>query len=166
VNLLFQAPLNFSQSGCDIIYGMKLGKTNEDNVRKYFENKPEIAAVYLFGSFAKGYAKKYSDIDIAVLVKNRKSFSGFDTPRTRYTYDLEKLMRKKVEVQDLDSVSVDFAQRVISEGKILLGLESKKRVEFEEKVLRMYFDMKPFFDEYFKSIHEIAKRGELNVRYN
>ena len=65
----------------------------------------------------------------------------------------------------MDSVAIDFAYRVISEGKLLLGLDSPKIVEFEEKVLRVYFDMKPFFDEYFASIHEIAKKGELNVRY-
>jgi predicted nucleotidyltransferase len=144
---------------------MKLNKSLQQKIVGYFSDKPEIAAVYLYGSQAKGTARDDSDIDLAVLVKNRKSFSGFDMPQTRYYYDLEKLTGKKVEVQDLGKTPVDFAHRVISEGEILCGLDSRKRVEFEERILRVYFDMKPFFDEYMKSIHEIAKKGELSVRY-
>ena len=144
---------------------MRLGKTLKEKIRKYFSDKPEIAAVYLYGSFAKGRARKDSDIDLAVLVNDKGGFSGFDIPQTRYTYDLQKITHKEVEVQNLDAVSVDFAKRVISEGKILLGLESKKRIEFEEKVLREFFDMKPSIDEYYKYLRIIAKKGELGVRY-
>ena len=144
---------------------MRLNRKDKEKIGKYFADKPEIAAVYLYGSFAKGDAMAESDIDLAVLVKDHKGFGGFDIPETRYTYDLEKLMGKKVEVQNLDSVSVDFAHRVISEGEILLGLNSKKRIVFEERVMGVYFDMKPSMDEYFKYLGQIAKKGELGVRY-
>src|SRR3989344_1868581 len=106
---------------------MRLSKKKKDKIAKFFEGKPEIAAAYLYGSQAKGFARKDSDIDLAVLVGDRKSFSGFDIPQTRYTYELSKLLGKGVEVQDIGKAPVDFAHRVISEGELLLGLESKKR---------------------------------------
>lgn len=143
----------------------KMHQLVKEQIIQYFENKPEIAAVYLYGSQVKDYARENSDIDLAVLVNDRKSFSGFDIPQTRYTYDLEKLTGQKVEVQDLGLAPVDFAFKVISEGEILIGLDSKERVDFEEKILRVYFDMKSFFNEYSYYIGEIAKRGELDARY-
>lgn len=144
---------------------MKLNPKLLEKINKYFSEKKEVAVVYLYGSYAKGEERADSDIDLALLIDNRKSFKGFDIPQTRYTYDLEKLTGKKVEVQDLYKAPMDFAYRVISEGKILSGFDSLKRVEFEEKVLRIYFDIKPSINEYFKYLSDIAKKGDLGVRY-
>jgi len=144
---------------------MKLSKNNEKKISDFFKNKPEIAAVYLYGSYAKNTARKDSDIDIAVLVRDRKSFNGFDIPQTRYLYDLSRLLKSEVEVVDLEHSPIDFAYRVISEGKLLLGLESEKRVKYEESILQRYFDMKPAIDEYFYQLRQIAKKGDLGARY-
>ncbi|KKQ43061.1 MAG: putative nucleotidyltransferase [Microgenomates group bacterium GW2011_GWC1_37_8] len=144
---------------------MDINKAIKAKISSYFVKRPEVLAVYLYGSQAKGFAREDSDIDLAILVKDHKSFSGFDIPQTRYLYDLEKLTGKRVEVQDLAFEPIDFAQRVISEGRILVGLNSKKRIEFEENILRVYFDLKPSIDEYYKYLNQMAKRGELDVRY-
>jgi predicted nucleotidyltransferase len=144
---------------------MKLSSKTKNKIINYFRKKPEIAAVYMYGSQSKGGARADSDVDLAVLVSDKRGFGGFDIPQTRYTYDLERLTGKKVEVQDLGSVAIDFAHRVLSEGELLLGLESAKRVEFEEYVLRVYFDMKPSIDEYFYYLRQIVKKGDLGVRY-
>src|SRR3989304_7068418 len=143
---------------------MKLNSKIRKKITDYFSKKPEIEAVYLYGSQAKNVARSDSDIDLAALVNDKGNFSGFDIPQTRYAHELQRIIHKEIEVQNLEDVSIDFAHRVLSEGQLLVGLESKKRVEFEERILRVYFDMKPFFDEYVQSIHEIAKKGELNVR--
>ena len=144
---------------------MNLGKRQKDQIVKFFERRPEIAAVYLYGSQVKGFARGDSDIDLAALVADRKTFGGFDIHQTRYTYDLSKLLGKEVEVQDLEKAPIDFAHRVISEGEILSGLDSKIRVDFEEKILREFFDMKPSIDEYFRYLREMARKGELGVGY-
>ena len=144
---------------------MKLDPLVIRKVSAFFSKKPEIEAVYLFGSQSNASAKKDSDIDIALLVGKKASFGGFDTPQGRYSQDLRKVLGKAVDIVDLSNASVDFAYRVVREGQVLKGVGSRKRIEFEEKVLRVYFDMKPFFDEYAKSIHEIARKGELDVRY-
>ncbi len=39
-------------------------------LKKYFEKKQEVLLAFLFGSFAKGFQMKESDLDIAVYFKN------------------------------------------------------------------------------------------------
>ncbi len=144
---------------------MTMSKKTKKIIADYFSRKPEVAAVYLYGSQARGDAKNSSDIDLAVLVTNKRKYTGFGIPQVVFAQDLSKLIGKEVEVQDLEVCRIDFAHRVLTEGKLLVSNNEPARIAFEEKVLRTYFDMKPFLDEYYKSLSEIAKKGELHVRY-
>ena len=134
-------------------------------IKDYFNKRKEVAAVYLYGSQARGDATKTSDVDLAVLVTNRRKYRGFGIPQVVFAQDLSKITGRKVEVNDLDTVSVDFAHRVLTEGRLIISNNEKARIDFEEKVLRTYFDLKPALDEYFKELSEISKRDELGVRY-
>ncbi len=40
-----------------------------ERIKSYFEDRPEVVAVYLFGSYAQGYEKSFSDIDLEILLK-------------------------------------------------------------------------------------------------
>ena len=123
-------------------------------IKDYFNKRKEVAAVYLYGSQARGDAKKDSDIDLAVLpIKEQNSLSFLV-----FGPELSKITGKEVEVQDLKSCRVDFAYRVLSEGKLLVSSNEKARIAFEEQVFRKYFDLKPFLDEYYESLSKIAKR--------
>ncbi len=146
---------------------MSLEAKIKEKIVKYFAKRRGVAAVYLYGSQARGEAKSDSDIDLAVLTtkRGRKKLSGLDSPQIIFPIDLTKLLGKKVEVQDLRTCRIDFAHRVLAEGKLLVSNNEKERIAFEERVLRQYFDLKPALDEYYKSLSEIAKRGELHVRY-
>ena len=46
----------------------------------YLARQPDVAAAYLFGSYARGQATSYSDIDIAVLFRllEENSFARFE----------------------------------------------------------------------------------------
>lgn len=60
--------------------GVEVVSVNADQLRekiKYISNKikkdkPQVLRIILFGSFAKGNFTPYSDIDIAIIVKNCK----------------------------------------------------------------------------------------------
>lgn len=132
----------------------------------YFKRKPEVSAVYLYGSQATNQAKKDSDIDLAVLVADKNKYTGFNLPQIVFTQELSRLTGREVEVQDLNMVSVDFAHRVLAQGKLLLSNNEKERIEFEEEILRTYFDLKPALEEYYQQLSQITKKGELHVRYS
>ena len=54
---------------------MTLAKQYSDKIKKIYRN---IDSIYLFGSYVKGNFKEYSDIDIAVIMKNVKEKNFFD----------------------------------------------------------------------------------------
>ena len=147
----------------DIIFPMK--QLDIRKIKDYFNKRKEVAAVYLYGSQARGDAKKSSDIDLAVLVTDRRKYRGFGIPQVVFAQDLSKITGCEVEVNDLETVSIDFAHRVLTEGKFIVSNNEKARIAFEEKVIRTYFDLKPALDEYFKKLSEITKKGQLHVRY-
>src|SRR3972149_12043706 len=109
---------------------MKLNQKTVKKITKYFSKNPEVAAVYLYGSYARGEARADSDIDLAVLVTDTRKYKGFSIPQVIFSADLEKITGKKVEVQDLTACSVEFAHRVLSEGKLLTSNNEKKRGKF------------------------------------
>lgn len=144
---------------------MKLSQDQVKKIKNYFAKKPEVAAVYLYGSQARGEAKKASDIDLAVLVTNTRKYKGFGIPQVVFAQDLTKITGRTVEVQDLKACSIEFAHRVISEGKLLISNSPKIRINFELEIIRKYFDLKPILDEYDYYLSQIISRGELHVRY-
>jgi len=134
-------------------------------VTKYFKERPNVAAVYLYGSQARGDEKQGSDFDLAVLFSKKKKPTNSDMPQVTFIQELTKHLQRKVDVQDLKNCRVDFAHRVISEGRLLISNNEGERMEFEENILQRYFDLKPMFEEYYKSLSDIAKKGEIGVRH-
>lgn len=142
-----------------------LAKKLVAKIKNYFSQKPEIVAVYLYGSYARGEAKETSDIDMGVVLKEKPSSRAFEIPQVKFSQDLAKILGEEVEVQDITNCDLEFAHRVLSEGKLLYSGDEKRRIEFETTIVGAYFDMKPLFEEYYRQLLKIAKKGELHVRY-
>lgn len=135
-----------------------------ERVRNYFKKNKLIKLVYLYGSQAREETTKDSDIDLAILVeeKNKKNISS--DIQLKAMSDLEQLLDREIEVQNLNVCKTTFAYRVISEGKIIYERSENERVEFEEEVIRNYFDMKPFLEEFSEQIAYLARTGQINAR--
>lgn len=142
-----------------------ISKQTIARIKEYFSGKPEVVAAYLYGSQAKREAKKESDIDLGVVLAESYKAKAFYHPQIVFSQALTPILGKRVEVQDLRAARIDFSHRVLSEGKLLYVSNEEKRIKFETKILRDYFDLKPSFDEYYKNLSEIAGKEELNVRY-
>lgn len=78
-------------------------------VRSYFEDKPEIVAVYIFGSHAKGTERKDSDVDLAVLIDNELLCKQFEL-KNRYTGELSRILRKDLHILIMNNL-----------GELILG---------------------------------------------
>jgi predicted nucleotidyltransferase len=68
-----------------------------DKIAEYFTEKPEVAAVYLFGSYARGREKQGSDVDLGILL-DRDVSSGENELRTTYLTDLARILRKDLHI--------------------------------------------------------------------
>ena len=123
---------------------------NKDLMEIFKENKVSFA--YLFGSQANGGFGKDSDVDIAVMLPfEMKKEERFDL-RLKLMGEISKILKKKVDVVVLnDTNSLFFKYVIIKEGKIIYRESELSPAEFESKTLGMYFDFRPFLEEYNKA---------------
>lgn len=114
----------------------------------YFAEHPgDAAAVYLFGSTARGTRGTGSDVDIGVLLDE-------DPPRTLegLGFDLQDELERRlglpVQVVILNRASADLVHRVLRDGRLLLERDRSHRVRFEVAKRAEYFDLLPVLHEY------------------
>ena len=77
--------------------------------------KNNVARAGIFGSYARGEAKKRSDIDILIEVRKGKKFSLFDLVGVQM--ELEKKLGKKVDLLTYNGIS-PYLKKYILEDEI------------------------------------------------
>lgn len=121
------------------------GAAIERRLREFFEARAEaegIAAAWLFGSVARGTARPDSDVDVGVLFRE-------DPPQTLagYRFDLETelelLLGLPVQLVVVNRAPSDLVFRVLRDGKLLVNQDPSRRVGFEVRTLKEYWDMEP-----------------------
>jgi predicted nucleotidyltransferase len=108
----------------------------------------DLCCAYLFGSWARGDARRDSDVDVAVL------FSA-DPPRTLAGLHLDLADRLKgalggrpVDLVVLNHAPVDLVHRVLRDGVLLLERDRSARIRFEVRARNEYFDLLPHLQRY------------------
>ncbi|HKZ56469.1 MAG TPA: nucleotidyltransferase domain-containing protein [Thermodesulfovibrionales bacterium] len=97
--------------------------------------KIDVESVYLFGSRARGEGDIESDIDIAVIVKDRKRIKYFTKQVTDISIKIEEeldvigeLMLSPIIINDsLLKTDIGIGRRIREEGILLWSKRSKKR---------------------------------------
>jgi predicted nucleotidyltransferase len=117
-------------------------------LRSFFASNPgDAAAVYLYGSVARGTARQGSDVDVGVLLTT-------DPPRTLkglqldLEADLESLLEIPVQLVVLNRAPPDLIHRVLRDGKLMLERDRSRRIRFEVKARNEYFDLLPILLQY------------------
>lgn len=114
----------------------------ERRLRDFFEARAEaegIAAVYLFGSVARGTARPDSDVDVGILY-SREPPKGLDVFRLQG--EIEDLLGAPVQVVTLDTAPADLVHRVLR-GKLLVERDPSRRVRFTVRAQNEFFDLEP-----------------------
>ena len=85
----------------------------------YFENKPEVIAVYLFGSQVSKQNKRSSDVDLGILLDthDRKIEAQ---KRTQYMVDLAGILKKEIHPVVLNSASEELMRQIFDKGHCIL----------------------------------------------
>lgn len=118
-----------------------------NKIIEYLNKKPNIDAVYLFGSGAKGNMREKSDVDLAVLFSSGagNKLARFDQLLT-IAMEIESITGRHVDVVDIREVPLALQHQVLKHGKCIIEKNSRNRVLFEVDSRRRYFDMKRVYD--------------------
>lgn len=134
----------------------------EPALREFFagrERAPEIATAWLFGSVARGTAGPASDVDVAVLYEEGPP-PGFDGLGLGLEGDLERVLRRPVQLAVLDRAPVDLVHRVLRDGRLLADRNPSRRIAFEVRARNEYFDLQPILRQYRRQDRQGRREAE------
>jgi predicted nucleotidyltransferase len=103
---------------------------------------PDVVAVYLYGSRARGNARRESDVDMGALLATAPRPTLRSTAR-KLEADLEAALGIPVEVVALNTAPADLVHRVLRDGVLLLDRDRAARLRFEVQSRNEYFDLAP-----------------------
>lgn len=117
-------------------------------------NLSDLQGVYLFGSVAMGYATAESDVDIAILCKNRLS----SKTKFELTLQLENLLQKNVDLIELRFVNTIFQEEILHTAKRIATIDEIACECYEDYIYCSAMDFREFRKPH---VLEIIKRGSI-----
>jgi hypothetical protein len=94
-------------------------------LKQYFKDKPEVIAVYLFGSQATGKKKRSSDVDVGILLNTKNRATEIEK-RNQYMVDLADILRKEIHPIILNSAGEELMRQIFAKGNCILIKNQKK----------------------------------------
>ena len=123
---------------------------------EYLSHEKPIIAAYLFGSMSKGNATEKSDIDLGILLKdNFDLLSNFDY-KLRLMGELKDLTGRSVDIVFINSADPILQQQIRKHGKIIFERDKRKRIAYEIRARKNYFDFLPMHKEYMEKMFSRA----------
>jgi predicted nucleotidyltransferase len=130
------------------------GKTSDESGKRIdiealgrLFDRPEVAAVYLFGSMAGGHSHSLSDVDLAYL--------GIDARAEDQVFDplYEALQRElgegRFDLVPLHRAPLHLQFAIATESRRLLVKNASLAEAFGTRAITRYLDFKHYRDEYF-----------------
>lgn len=108
-------------------------------IRAFFRPRREVLAVYLFGSYAHGFPRPNSDIDLGLLFDGEDRNIIADKLES-YNNALARILRKEIHLTALNAASPLLLKQVLSKGRCILVNEPKKNAYFQMTALAKIAD--------------------------
>jgi predicted nucleotidyltransferase len=109
---------------------------DEQILAKLLEDGADVSLAYLFGSVARGEARRASDLDLAVLFTERPG----PTRISEMVVAVERIARRRVDLVVLNTAPPLLAHEVISTGRLLVCRDDRERAAFEALTTIRYLD--------------------------
>ena len=121
-----------------------------DHIKRIVEaqfDAEQVAAVYLFGSFATGRSNSRSDVDLGVLYRLTPPATILDQPYEAEA-ELEQQIGRPVQIVVMNRAPADLVHRILRDGILVCEYDRSQRVAFEVQARNRYWDLKPILDLY------------------
>jgi predicted nucleotidyltransferase len=125
-----------------------MGRVLDAEIADVLRGFPEVAAAWVYGSESRGEARPDSDLDVALLLRERgKSAADAYLLLGRIAANLERVVPgRRVDVVLIASQGPVFQHQVLSEGRRVLDADPAVRIDFESDAVVRYFDFRPTYD--------------------
>ena len=105
-------------------------RENLDKIIEDLKKYPEVVAIILYGSHAKGKEKPLSDIDIAVVLKDRSLEA-----------EISSFSSNVLDIAPFHRLPLYIQFEVLKYGKVLFSRDKKHFTDVKWKTLRDYLEM-------------------------
>ena len=117
----------------------------EKGLENYFAARPEVIAVYLFGSFARGRDRSDSDVDVGILLKQTAVGEEEDLVR-EYLVGLSKMLKKDVHPVIMNFAGEGIMEQIFAYGRCILNRDPQILSAFKMTRLSMIADFSFYRD--------------------
>ncbi len=107
-----------------------------------------VLFAYLHGSFTK--EGPFRDIDLAVYFDDNIPKVEMLNKELKLEADVESALGYNVDIRVLNNAPAHFSYMVMKKGLRMAIKDDKKRVAFEMRILKEYFDFLPFRQRYLR----------------
>lgn len=116
-------------------------------LRSALSGRDDLAAVWLFGSRARGTERASSDVDVAILLREDPPVT-LDGLMLDLQDDLAGELGRPVDLVVMNHAPADLVHRVLRDGELLIENDRSRRVRFEVARRAEYFDLLPILQRY------------------
>lgn len=109
-------------------------------VKELLFSDQRVSAARLFGSAAKGMARKSSDLDVAIVPCNEADAGALDAEYLDLVGRLSLAAERDVHLILLDRVEPILGRQVFLDGRTLFDRDPRKTADILERITLDYFD--------------------------
>ena len=108
-------------------------------LKQYFKDKPEVIAVYIFGSQATDKTGHSSDVDIGILLDTSERVTQIGK-RNQYMVELANILRKEIHPVILNSAGEELMRQIFAKGDCILVKNQRKLSFFKMTMIARIAD--------------------------
>jgi len=142
-------------------------KINETDISLLFKAYPFIVAAYQFGSTIRGQEGPLSDLDIAILVDEKRAPSDLELMKIELllAYELQKqLVISEVDLINLNHQRLPLQYAVLRTGKLIYDADPQYRIRFVQKIIQAYLDFQPTL-ELISQFHTKGRLKRCSIQF-
>lgn len=137
---------------------------NESALVAYLATQPDIAAAYLFGSWATGGVHAQSDVDIAILLTRADDALAIAARRLQLINALAPFADCEMDVVILNTASTLLQHEVVRCRRLLYEADRMARLDFEVRAGKQYADEQPHRDFFAQAMFKEIQEGRFGGR--